>query len=61
MTILEAINTAIYQLDGVRLPVRDEENGNRIRSVLMILEALKQTVETQCEQKADNKGGGDSE
>ena len=47
MTILEAIQTAITQLEGVVLPIRDAENSNRIRTALALLDALKETVDKQ--------------
>ena len=50
MTILEAIQTAIDNLDGVRLPVRDSENANRIRSSLGLLDAMRDYVTKQSEQ-----------
>lgn len=47
MTILEAIQTAITNLEGVTLPIRDAENANRIRTALALLDALKETVDKQ--------------
>jgi len=47
MTINEAIQTAIDQLEGVRLPVRDEENASRVRTALILLEALKGAAATE--------------
>ena len=44
MTLLEAIQTVIDQLDGVRLPVRDGENANRIRGALALLEAMRDSA-----------------
>lgn len=57
MTILEAIQTAIQQLEGVVLPIRDTENSNRIRSALMLLDALKESVEktTKPEEKTEGE------
>lgn len=57
MTILEAINTAIEQLEGVRLPVRDGDNAGRVRYALSILDALKDTVLKQPEPTAENHEG----
>ena len=60
MTIYEAINTAIQQLEGVVLPIRDGDNANRVRTALVLLDALKETVEKNSEQsKPENSEGGD--
>lgn len=47
MTILEAIKTAVENLEGVRLPIRDTDNINRVRTALILLDALKDSVKTQ--------------
>ena len=55
MTITEAINTAIANLEGVRLPIRDAENANRVLNALTLLDALRKTVEEQTEQAETQK------
>ena len=47
MTILEAIITAIDNLEGVRLPIRDADNANRVMNALRLLDALRECVERQ--------------
>jgi len=47
MTILEAIKSAIENLEGVRLPVRDADNAIRVRNALMLLDALRENAEKQ--------------
>ena len=47
MTILEAIVTAIDNLEGIRLPIRDAENANRVRNALVLLDALRENAERQ--------------
>ena len=60
MTILDAIQTAIDQLEGVILPIRDADNANRVRYALSLLDALKETVEKNSEQsEPENSEGGD--
>lgn len=61
MTILEAINTAITNLDGVRLPVRDGENARRVQVAISILEALRETVEKQTEATPEDTEKGTDE
>ncbi len=58
MTILEAIDTAIQNLEGVRLPVRDTGNLNRVAAALQLLDALKETVSKPPEETAEK---GDDE
>lgn len=53
MTIIEAIQTAIDQLEGVKLPIRDGDNANRVRVALSILDALKETVNKKPEQEKE--------
>lgn len=53
MTILEAIQTAIDQLEGVVLPIRDVDNANRVRTALSLLDALKDTVNKNTEQEKE--------
>ena len=60
MTILDAIQTAIDQLEGVILPIRDADNANRVRYALSLLDALKETVEKNSKQsEPENSEGGD--
>lgn len=51
MTIQEAIQTAIDQLDGVRLPVRDGANANRIREAIGLLEAMRESLNRKPEEE----------
>ena len=44
MTILEAIQTAIDNLEAVNLPIRDADNATRVRNALTLLDALKETA-----------------
>jgi len=55
MTIKEAINAAIENLEGVRLPIRDAGNANRVLTALTLLDALRKTVEEQTEQAETQK------
>ena len=65
MTIQEAIQTAIDSLDGVRLPVRDADNANRIRTALTVLDALKEFAEKKQPEtettQHDTEKGADAE
>ena len=47
MTILEAIVTAIDNLEAIRLPIRDVDNANRVRNALALLDALRENAERQ--------------
>ncbi len=53
MTILEAIDTAIQNLEGVRLPIRDSGNANRVAAALGLLDAVKASLQA-AEQKDQN-------
>lgn len=59
MTITEAINEAITQLEGVRLPIRDRENIARVQTALNLLDALKATVETKQTDRPDEPEKGE--
>lgn len=55
MTILEAIQSAIDSLEGIRLPLCEGESIDRIRSALSMLHALKDAAAktTNTEKEAD--------
>ena len=55
MTIKEAINAAIENLEGVRLPIRDAGNANRVLTALTLLDALRKTVEEQEQAEAQKE------
>lgn len=59
MTILEAIQTAIDQLEGVTLPIRDAENANRVRTALSLLDALKETVNRNTQEPTEEQKDGE--
>ena len=44
MTILEAITTAIENLEGIRLSCRDADTYNRVRTALILLDALRDSA-----------------
>ena len=50
MTILEAIVTATDNLEAIRLPIRDADNANRVRTALALLDALREHIEQQTAQ-----------
>lgn len=54
MTILEAIVTAIDNLEAIRLPVRDADNANRVRTALALLDALRENAERQTTNKPED-------
>ena len=56
MTIQDAIQTAIENLEGVRLPIRDAENANRIRTALVLLDALHDFAAKQPDTDQTEKG-----
>ena len=55
MTITEAINAAIGELESVRLPIRDAENTNHIRTALIFLDALKEAAQKQTTEKGEDE------
>lgn len=59
MTILEAINAATEQLNDVRLPVRDADNAGRVRTALLLLDAIGEALKKQEAAQPEPEKGAD--
>lgn len=53
MTVLDAIRESIAQLEMIRLSVRDEANGNRVRTALALLDAVEAEITRAQDKKAE--------